>query len=408
MHYDDKDQVTPIKLKDYIDFEVLPKDREMMRKSWRLPGHPGFIAVSGLEAYIRPVVRLWCEQSLQAELEAIRDAKLRTARSQQQQQPLRPPPPNLQPRQAKPKPKSKPKLRQSQLQSPMKSTLVSSKRQPMNTASTTTATTDRAEGRKEGNDSVEHGDTETHDSRRTAGQEKSDETKDDDQDNTNSNSDNRDGISGDHTTCNITESDDRATDRDDDQDNTTTRGVSMATAISSKLVASSTLTLPSTSSLPATASTPNKSPPTPPSSPPLVRESQIRAKDIQLLKLLDLASPSVDHGSKDRTMKHRLNPRVKTIANVLTEWTVGVEGGPSIQKMNSIYGLNWQYSDEKKEYSDREAIVREFKRLVVENGKSDEDAQGLLEGELTSSSKADLVKRLRNSKEARFSSLMAG
>jgi hypothetical protein len=91
MEFKDKDRVTPIKLKDYIDFIVMPKERDMMRKNWRLPGHPGFIAVSGLEMYVRPVVHLWCEQSLQAELEALRDAKLRTKRAQQplsqQQQP---------------------------------------------------------------------------------------------------------------------------------------------------------------------------------------------------------------------------------------------------------------------------------------------------------------------------------
>ncbi|KAG0294393.1 hypothetical protein BGZ96_001305 [Linnemannia gamsii] len=253
MRYGDNDQVTPIKLKDYIDFEVMPKDREMMRKSWRLPGHPGFIAVSGLEAYIRPVVRLWCEQSLQAELEALREAKLRTARlqeqqllvlqpqsqqklDQQQQQPLRPLPPNLQPRQVK----LNSKQRQSQLRSPLNGTIVSSKRQPVKAVNTTkTTTTDRAEGRKEDKDSVKHGDAETHDLRRTDGQEKGNETKDDDQDSTNSNNNNRDGISGDHTISNIAESDDR----DDEQDNTTTEGASVATTISSKSVASSTSNL---------------------------------------------------------------------------------------------------------------------------------------------------------------------
>ncbi|KAG0294394.1 hypothetical protein BGZ96_001306 [Linnemannia gamsii] len=106
-------------------------------------------------------------------------------------------------------------------------------------------------------------------------------------------------------------------------------------------------------------------------------------------------------------MKRRLDPRVKIIANVLTDWVVGVEGGFSIQKMNSDYGLNWQYSDEIKEYSDREAIARKFKRLVVVDGKSDEDAQGILEDELASSSKADLVKRLRNFRKASVSSLTA-
>jgi hypothetical protein len=295
MRYDDKDQVTPIKLKDYIDFEVMPKDREMMRKSWRLPGHPGFIAVSGLEAYIRPVVRLWCEQSLQAELEALRDAKLKAARlqqqqqqqqsqqklDQQQQQPLQPPPPNLQPRQIKPKSR----LRKSLQPLPLKDAFVSSNRQPAKVANTTTTKSNRVEGRKEGRENVKHEETEEHYSGRTDEQEEEGETKDDDQDTTNNSNNNRDGISGYHTTSNITKSDDRdlidrhddrdltdrdavrdSTGRDYRQDKTATGGVSIATTISKRLAASSASTLPSTSSPSAAALTPKKSPPRPPSS----------------------------------------------------------------------------------------------------------------------------------------------
>ncbi|KAF9139585.1 hypothetical protein BG015_001965 [Linnemannia schmuckeri] len=400
MQYNDKDRVTPIKLKDYIDFEVMPKEREMMRKSWRLPGHPGFIAVSGLEAYIRPVVRLWYEQSLETELETIRDAKLRTTRlqqpqqkldqqQQQQQQPLQPLPPNAQPRQAK----LKLKLRQPQLQLPPRAGFVSANQQLMKTIATNT-TINCVDGRTEDKENVENEDKEAKRKKEIGEQEKGHAAMDDGIDrannNYNNNSDDGAGVSGDHIVSDSSETNGKdPMNKGDDHDAATER-VPVAT---SKSVASSTSTLPSVSPLSVLASRPN----IPSQTLPSVGKSQIRAKHIQLLKMLDFASPRIDLGLSDRVIKYRLHPRVTTIADVLTEWAIGIEGGPSIQQLNSDYGLSWQHSDEEKEYSDREAIVREFKRLVFEDGKPDQKAQKSLEDELASSSKANLVARLRNS-----------
>ncbi|KAF8931395.1 hypothetical protein BGZ47_011861 [Haplosporangium gracile] len=396
MKYNDKDRVTPIKLQDYIDFEVMPKEREMMRKSWRLPGHPGFIAVSGLEAYIRPVVHLWYEQSLETELETIRDAKLRPTRLQQpqqkldqQQQPLQPPPPNTQPRQAK----SKPKPRQPQLQLPPKAGFVSANQQFVKTIATNT-TISCANGRTEDSENVETEDKEAKRKKEIGEQEKGHAVMDDGKDRANDNYNNSNsdgaGVSGDHIVSDSSKTNGKDPTSKGDDHYTATERVSVA---ASKSVASSISTLPSASSLPALASPPN----IPPQTPPSVGKSQIRAKHIQLLRILDFASPRIDLGLSDRAIKYRLNPRVTTIADVLTEWAVGIEGGPSIQQLNSDYGLIWQHSDEEKEYSDREAIVREFKRLVFEDGKPDQEAQKSLEDELASSSKANLVARLRNS-----------
>lgn len=403
MAYSDKDRVTALKLKDYIDFEVMPKDRDMMRKSWRLPGHPEFIAVSGLEAYIRPIICLWYEQSLGAELETIRDAKLKSYRSQRPQQPLQQPTsptPNSQPRHANPKPK----LRRPRLHLPPKASFASTSQQHVKTIAIHTIIS-RAEGTTEKKENVEKEGKEANGKKEIGEQEKSGTAKDDDTDRENNISNNRDGganISGEHTTSGSSETNGKdSTGKDKERDAAAVRNP----VTTSKLVASSTLSLPTATSIPATVSLPDIPPPTPPSSQPPTGESQIRAKDIQLLRMLDLASPRIDIGLSDRAIKHQLSPKVNTIADMLTEWTVGIEGGPSIQQLNSDYGLSWQYKDDEKEYSDREAIVREFKRLVFEDGKTDQEAQKVLEDELTWSSKADLVARLQTSRRASLSLL---
>ncbi|KAG9067120.1 hypothetical protein KI688_011901 [Linnemannia hyalina] len=387
MAYSDKDRVTALKLKDYIDLEVMPKDREMMRKSWRLPGHPDFIAVSALEANIRPVVRLWYEQSLEAELETIRDAKLKSTRSQQ---PLRPPTPKSQPRQAKPKTK----LRQPQLQLPPITAFTSTNQQLV-----MSTTEDKENIGKEGK--------EAKGKKEIGEQEKGGAAKDDDSDKENNTSNNRDGganISGDHTTSDSSETKGKDPTGKDEERDAAAKRIPVTT---SKLVAPSTPTLSTASSIPAPASPPSIPPPTSPSSQPPAGKSQILAKDIQLLRIMDLASPRVDFELSDKAIKHRLNPRVTTVADVLTEWTVGIDGGPSIRQLNSDYGMSWQHNDDEKEYSDREAIVLEFKRLVFEDGETDQEAQKLLEDELTLSSKADLAARLRTSRRASLTSLTA-
>ncbi|KAF9289175.1 hypothetical protein BGZ88_007860 [Linnemannia elongata] len=404
MAYSDNDRVTALKLKDYIDFEVMPKDREMMRKSWRLPGHPEFIAVSALEAYIRPVIRLWYEQSLEAELEAIRDAKQKSTRSQQTQQPLQPPTPptpNSQPRQARPRPKP----RQPHLKLPPKATFASTNKQLLNTIAIHTMVI-RAERTAENQENVEK-EGKGRGKKDMGEQEKRGAAKNDDKDRENNTSNNRvdaANISGDHTTPDSSEINGKdPTGKDEERGAAAKR----TPVTNSELVATSTPSLPTTSSIPAPASPPNIPPPTPRSSQPVTGESQIRAKDIQLLRIMNLASPKIDYGLYDRAIKHRLHPRVTTIAGMLTEWTVGIDGGPSIQQLNSDYGLFWQHSDDEKEYPDREAIVREFKRLVFEDGKTDQEAQKLLEDELASSSKADVAARLRTSRRASPSSLTA-
>ncbi|KAG0257970.1 hypothetical protein BGZ95_005089 [Linnemannia exigua] len=404
MHYEDKDQVTPIKLKDYIDFVVMPKERDMMKESWRLPGHPGFMAVSGLELYVRPVVNLWCEQSLQAELDALRDTKLRASREQQplpqqtpEQQRL-----SSQLRQTKPIPKT----RQQPL--PQKPPFIPAKRRSVKAvvtaATSTTLTNRRAEVWRDDKGKFQSSNKDSEKPEEVDEQEDGIETRGEDKYIDNDDKQDRDGGSGNHIVPEKDSDQGHQTETIDDQyvdkGAAAGEGVTGTTLLSASVAPSTSTLLPLDSpSLPLPSL--RLPPPTQPSSQPPGFSSRIRANDVQLV-IKDPTLPKLGLGARNKGIRHHLSSKIETIAGVLTEWVVGIEGGPSIQQLNSVYGLTWQYSDEEKEYSGRETIVREFKRLVVEDGKTDETALRLLEEEVSSSSKKDLVARLKSTRVAKL------
>ncbi|KAF9285563.1 hypothetical protein BGZ68_003749 [Mortierella alpina] len=71
-----------------------------------------------------------------------------------------------------------------------------------------------------------------------------------------------------------------------------------------------------------------------------------------------------------------MNPNVKTVQDVLVEWLEGFDGAPSIQELNNKYRAQWRGTDpsEQKLLLARSCIVREFKRLVLEEGKTEKEA----------------------------------
>ncbi|KAF9131495.1 hypothetical protein BGW39_001741 [Mortierella sp. 14UC] len=191
--------------------------------------------------------------------------------------------------------------------------------------------------------------------------------------------------------------------QDDEKGALAAEKVSGATPLSAALLASSTF-------LPAgpPTSPPQRPPPTPPSSQLSGFMSQFRAKDTQLLMMKNLVSPRVDLRLRNKAISHHLSPMIDTVEGVLTEWAIGIESGPSIQQRNSDYGSTWLCNGEEKEYSGREAIVHEFKQLVVEDGRTDGDALRLLEEELLMTSREDLVARLQSVSRVKLSSSLLG
>ena len=71
---------------------------------------------------------------------------------------------------------------------------------------------------------------------------------------------------------------------------------------------------------------------------------------------------------------YRLNPRVVTVPDVLEEWRFGFKGGPSIQSLYRKFGSKWKFAGDGFRFSSRASIVREYGRLVREQGLSDEQA----------------------------------
>ncbi|KAF9968204.1 hypothetical protein BGZ70_005885 [Mortierella alpina] len=94
---------------------------------------------------------------------------------------------------------------------------------------------------------------------------------------------------------------------------------------------------------------------------------------------------------KDRFTKlkpgriYRMSPNVKTVQDVLVEWLEGFESAPSIQELNTKYRTQWRGTDdpEKRLMYARSCIVREFKRLVLEDGKTEKEALELMEKDLS-------------------------
>lgn len=71
-----------------------------------------------------------------------------------------------------------------------------------------------------------------------------------------------------------------------------------------------------------------------------------------------------------------MNSNVKSVQDVLVEWLEGFDGAPSIQELNNKYRAQWRGTDpsEQKLLLARSCIVREFKRLVLEEGKTEKEA----------------------------------
>ncbi|CAO3569021.1 unnamed protein product [Mortierella alpina] len=94
---------------------------------------------------------------------------------------------------------------------------------------------------------------------------------------------------------------------------------------------------------------------------------------------------------KDRFTKlkpgriYRMSPNVKTVQDVLVEWLEGFDGAPSIQELNTKYRAQWRGTEEpeKRLMYTRSCIVREFRRLVLEDGKTEKEALELMESDLS-------------------------
>lgn len=78
-------------------------------------------------------------------------------------------------------------------------------------------------------------------------------------------------------------------------------------------------------------------------------------------------------------LKQRLSTEVKTVRDVLQEWLFGIHEGPALQDLNTKYQVLWRFESDKAQYGCRSGIVREYRRLVLEENQSEEEAITTLE-----------------------------
>ena len=71
---------------------------------------------------------------------------------------------------------------------------------------------------------------------------------------------------------------------------------------------------------------------------------------------------------------YKLSDTTRAVPMVLQEWRFGLNGLPAIQDLNAQYGGEWRAKVDKSPYLHRATLVKEYKRLVLEECRSDPDA----------------------------------
>ncbi len=67
--------------------------------------------------------------------------------------------------------------------------------------------------------------------------------------------------------------------------------------------------------------------------------------------------------------QYRMSRTVQTIPELWQEWTVGLQGQPSIERLDELYGSSWRSgsaaASERQFYSRRKTLITEIRRLAV-------------------------------------------
>lgn len=90
-----------------------------------------------------------------------------------------------------------------------------------------------------------------------------------------------------------------------------------------------------------------------------------------------------------------LNKQVETVRDALQEWRYGFQGGPAIQDLNLVHAGKWKAMADRNNQTYRSFISKEFVRLVLEEGHSEEGSIQILENLRNGASLCTLHVRLR-------------
>lgn len=76
--------------------------------------------------------------------------------------------------------------------------------------------------------------------------------------------------------------------------------------------------------------------------------------------------------------QYRMSQTIQTIPDLWREWTAGLQGQPSIEKLDELYGSDWRSGPdaaaERQFYSRRKTLISEIKRLAAVEGSSRGDS----------------------------------
>ena len=126
-------------------------------------------------------------------------------------------------------------------------------------------------------------------------------------------------------------------------------------------------------------------------SPPLQDQDQVHQQERQERELLE-------------PPKHRMCRAVRTVEVLWREWTVGLQGNPSIEVLDRKWGNHWRAGrqSELQWYSLRLEVIREIRRVAQAQRTSEEAAmwQVSLQQQQTRCSLDQLCKRLRAGRKA--------
>jgi hypothetical protein len=67
--------------------------------------------------------------------------------------------------------------------------------------------------------------------------------------------------------------------------------------------------------------------------------------------------------------RYRMSRTIQTVPDLWREWTVGLQGQPSIEKLDELYGWDWRAGPnaaaERQFYSRRKTLISEIRRLAA-------------------------------------------
>ncbi|KAF9953474.1 hypothetical protein BGZ70_000243 [Mortierella alpina] len=109
-------------------------------------------------------------------------------------------------------------------------------------------------------------------------------------------------------------------------------------------------------------------------------------------KTTDEESKAEDGG--DSTFKYEIIRGDKSVRHVWEQWTVGVDGNPSIQRLEELYGTRWRMAKDANYLNQSRCIVREIARLVTDKGMTEEQAIQSLQDQLGNRAIGSLAIRL--------------